>query len=267
MSGEKLRIYDRTGKAVEDDSLLSCLQKGYEPEDVEIFSGSRWKPCIISIVGAGGKSSLFYSLSRSMAEDGLNHALMTSAHMWYPEGQAVYNKPEDVKLLGQMRPGSGLWFGRRDVNNEHKLAPPSGEVIHELFTYGSPVLVEADGAKGKSCKVPAAWEPVILPGTTWVIAVLGMETLGRTIEDSCYRPKECAAFLNTDINHRMTPEDIVTIASSPGGMLKKVEDSMKYTVVLNQADNERLRQTGSRMAEKLEALGIDVWMTTYREER
>ena len=246
MSGEKLRIYDRTGKAVEDGSLLSCLQKGYEPEDVEIFSGSRWKPCIISIVGAGGKSSLFYSLSRSMVENGVNHALMTSAHMWYPEGQAVYNKPEDVKLLEQMRPGSGLWFGRRDVNNEHKLAPPSGEVIHELFTYGL---------------------PVILPGTTWVIAVLGMETLGRTIEASCYRPKECAAFLNTDINHRMTPEDIVTIASSPGGMLKKVEDSMKYTVVLNQADNERLRQTGSRMAEKLEALGIDVWMTTYREER
>ena len=49
------------------------------------------------------------------------------------------------------------------------------------------VIIEADGAKHHSLKYPAADEPVIYPGTTDVIIVLGTWEKGRSCKDVVFR--------------------------------------------------------------------------------
>ena len=45
------------------------------------------------------------------------------------------------------------------------------------------ILVEADGAKRKPIKAPADYEPVIPSSTTLVIGVIGLDALGKAIDE------------------------------------------------------------------------------------
>ena len=47
---------------------------------------------------------------------------------------------------------------------------------------GGIVLVEADGAKELPCKVPEEWEPVIPKQTTQVVAVYGLDAIGKHLQ-------------------------------------------------------------------------------------
>ena len=49
--------------------------------------------------------------------------------------------------------------------------------LREYMQIAQVVLVEADGAKGKPCKVPADFEPVIPDECDIVIGVMGMDAL------------------------------------------------------------------------------------------
>ena len=66
-------------------------------------------------------------------------------------------------------------------------------------------------------KVPAEHEPVLFPGTELVIGVLGMKSVGQRIKDVAHRPEDVAAFLQTDVEHQITREDLWKIAESPKG--------------------------------------------------
>lgn len=48
-------------------------------------------------------------------------------------------------------------------------------------------MLEADGAKCLPIKAPEAHEPVILPETTRVIQVYGMDGLDQSIGERCFR--------------------------------------------------------------------------------
>lgn len=94
------------------------------------------------------------------------------------------------------------------------------------------------------CKVPIEKEPVIIPECTDVIAVVGMDALGKPLEEVCFRKDLAVQFLNTSYKHLIAEEDIAKILSSVQGARKGVEDR-KYCVVLNKCDDE-IRQGAGR---------------------
>ena len=49
-------------------------------------------------------------------------------------------------------------------------------------------LIEADGARRLPCKVPESWEPVIYQKSTRVLAVYGLDAVGKSFREACFRP-------------------------------------------------------------------------------
>ena len=96
-------------------------------------------------------------------------------------------------------------------------------------------LIEADGARNLPCKAPASHEPVILPETDTVIALMGLDACGKPISEVCFRPELVAEILRTDVSHRLTPADMAALLLSDRGARKHLGDRRFYAL-LNKCD-------------------------------
>ena len=114
------------------------------------------------------------------------------------------------------------------------------------------VLVEADGAKGKPCKVPADFEPVIPDECDIVIGVMGMDALFRTVGEACFREKEAEIHFHLKPERVLTEEVLAEILASEEGTRKNV-GGREYFVVLNKCDDEERLRSGRKILKMLKA--------------
>ena len=130
------------------------------------------------------------------------------------------------------------------------------------------MLIEADGAKRMPLKVPADHEPVILPQTTHVLSVYGLDAVGRPLEEVCFRQKEAEALLEKKGTEQVTPGDIAFLAVSEQGGRKGCPSKASYTVILNKADTPDRRETALAICGLLKVKGVDrVLVTSCLEEK
>ncbi|MDO5575156.1 MAG: hypothetical protein Q4G60_14380, partial [bacterium] len=155
---------------------------------------SRRNP-VISVVGAGGKTSLIKALADDYTKDHRSVIVTTTTHMMQPEfsmfttsqsteqqeqkilptsqsteqqGQKIFLTDQTPDWRQQMncRNRQQIWLGV--PTDAGKIKNPFEEMWEAAFARRIPILIEADGAKRKSCKAPAEHEPVIRPETTAV---------------------------------------------------------------------------------------------------
>ena len=186
---------------------------------------------IISIVGAGGKSSIMFTLGEELAKADKVVTLTTTTRVL----------PYDLEIHKNMH----LAFQKTD---SHKLAGVDNPI--ELAADCDFLLIEADGSRGYPLKMPAAHEPVIIDSTNQVIAVVGLSCIGRPIMQVCHRSELVCDFLNKKENDPVTVEDVRRIILSERG-LSKGTAGRDMIVVLNQADTEREIALGLEIAREL----------------
>lgn len=210
------------------------------PEDkvCEIIEYEKKRPRIISVVGAGGKTTLIYRLAEELKIKGLRVLITTTTKMYVPKRRFISwesgideeedkGKQENAKRMEEKIRGKlheeGIVVVGRTLNGEEKFTEISEEVRSILPRLCDVLLVEADGSRQKPVKVPAEHEPVLFPASDLVIGVLGMNSVGQRILEAAHRPEDVAAFLNTSVEHRITEEDLEKIAESPLGLKKGVD--------------------------------------------
>ena len=156
---------------------------------------------IISIVGAGGKTSTMFQLAKEYAGIGKRVIVTTSTHIFRPEGYEVVleNQPQWLEQLMEFakEPGGNIlvtaaeeieWKkGKHDHFSvdkaKKKLKGMEPQKIGKLSEYCDVLLIEADGSKGLPVKIPAEHEPVICEKTGIVLNVYGMRAIGKKIKD------------------------------------------------------------------------------------
>ncbi len=210
------------------------------PEDkvCEIIEYEKKRPRIISVVGAGGKTTLIYRLAEELKIKGLRVLIITTTKMYVPKRRFISwesgigeegdkGKQESAKRIEEKIRGKlheeGIVVVGRILNGGEKFTGISEKVRSILPSLCDVLLVEADGSRQKSVKVPAEHEPVLFPASDLVIGVLGMNSVGQRILEAAHRPEDVAAFLNTSVEHRITEEDLEKIAESPLGLKKGVD--------------------------------------------
>ena len=193
---------------------------------------------VISLVGAGGKTSLIYEISKEFSSRKIHHGVFTTTHMWPVSASAFRH------TLGS-RTSSG------------KTGPPKEEDIQKLFAEKIPVLIEADGSRGFPCKAPEAWEPVLREETTHVLGVIGAACLGKTVVGSCHRPERVMELLKCGPEHRLTPGDLAELGASPLGLKKNVKKGQWFGIVINQVDTEGLYREIKQIREQFCQKGIE----------
>ncbi len=157
---------------------------------------------VVSVCGAGGKTTLIHDLRDACRGRGLSVLVTTSTHMMNEGG--LLSGADGIRraLLGR-----GYAFaGRPDPANADKIIGLPEETFAEVRGFAGITLVEADGARRMRFKVPYPHEPVILPGTTCVIVVYGASAAGMTIREACYNPEGVSEVLGVPDGALLTEE-------------------------------------------------------------
>lgn len=196
------------------------------------------------MVGAGGKTTLVYRLAAEARMVGLTVLVTTTTHMGtlaeattgpvLVEAEAAIE--EDLtRALATV--GRATVLGRRV--RPDKLEGLSPERVDALAARAEVTLVEADGARGRSLKVPAAHEPVIPRSTTIVVVVAGLDALGRPLDaTSVHRLDLVTAATGAPEGMTITPALVAAALVHPSSYPSRVARGMRGGVFLNKADDE-----------------------------
>lgn len=185
---------------------------------------------IVSFVGGGGKTTLIYELAAACSRQGARVVVLTTTHMLLPERE-LYAKDYGELRASWARGGFGV-IGTPEVGTG-KLIAPSDELLEDALHGARLVLIEADGAKRLPCKLPAEHEPVLLPASDSVVAVVGMDALGRSVREACFRYE--LAWRDSGEDVIIDEELLARLLLSERGARKNV-GARRFYIVLNKCD-------------------------------
>ena len=128
-------------------------------------------------------------------------------------------------------------------------------------------MLEADGSRRLPCKAPGAREPVLRKETTDVLAVYGLDAVGKSIQESCFRPEKTAEILKKEQSDILCAEDIAVLATNVRGGRKDVLKNQRYRIILNKADSSERIKIAEQICKKiLERECLDVVVTSQTSE-
>ena len=207
---------------------------------------------LISLVGAGGKTSLMFALAGELALAGQRVLVTTTTHIFRPAGEVVL-EPDPAALAetlaGRPLPGESLVLakGEKPTSYGAKLFGHEPEVIDSLWLDQTAeyVLVEADGSKRRPLKAPRKHEPVIPAQTTAVAGLIGMSALGQKAdEETVFGFREFVELTGLEPGEVVRPEHAAALIIHPRGLFKSAPPEANLVVFLNQAEAEESRLAG-----------------------
>jgi molybdenum cofactor cytidylyltransferase len=242
---------------------------------LEIGVGSR--ECV-TVVGAGGKTSLCWLLLRDFAARGERAIFTTTTRIRRPQATAF-----DVITLSEapaLPPGDwrtaciasavdGLPDDRPLAESlmpvvYTKLAGFSADQFQAFYpsisNLPSPIslIVEADGARGLMLKAPAAYEPAIPACATSVCVVANLAALGRPLDErTAHRPERIARLTGTNLGALISAQILVDVLLHPEGGLKGIPAQARRIAVLMQRDEPAAQADVAFILNELAARGYD----------
>lgn len=186
----------------------------------------------ICLVGGGGKTTVMYELAAAWADCGRKVLVLTSTHILQPADGSFAADAAAVQDLWQQ--GRYAVIGTPELSTGKLTAPPQG-LYNELQLQADVILCEADGSRHHPCKAPAAHEPVLLPDSDIVLAVVGMDALGCPLAQACQRPQLAADLLDCSADKIIDAQMLTALLLSEQGARKNV-GTRAYYIVLNKCD-------------------------------
>jgi probable selenium-dependent hydroxylase accessory protein YqeC len=213
---------------------------------------------LVSIVGAGGKTTLMYKLAEELYRDGSSVAAATTTRIFAPledEPVTLYcgEMTDDLKDAIRGAQGKPPILGSRLLEN-NKVAGIKADQCNELFNSGALnyLIVEADGARRKPLKAPGESEPVVPLSTTIFVAVIGLSCLDEKLSDeTAFRPELVAQAGKINMLDRISRDSLVNLLSAENGLRKGCPPQAQSVVLLNQADTPEQIDAARQIADKL----------------
>lgn len=212
----------------------------------------------ICLVGGGGKTTVMYELAAAWAVCGRRVLVLTSTHILCPADGSFAADAAAVPNLWQQRRYAVI--GTPELSTG-KLTAPSQSVYEALKLQADVILCEADGSRHHPCKVPAEHEPVLLPDSDIVLAVAGMDAVGRPLAQACQRSQPAAELLGCSVEKIIDAQMLAALLLSEQGARKNV-GARAYYIVLNKCDLLKAAQQ-EEMLRLLVSAGMDerrIWL-------
>ncbi|WP_213951019.1 selenium cofactor biosynthesis protein YqeC [Tepidanaerobacter syntrophicus] len=216
---------------------------------------------VISLVGAGGKTSFMYALASELSLLQRKVLITTTTHLKKPtektyELMILENCPKKAAAkINQIFNTSNitLWADKEVSDGKICGLPPESVDIVADMNIADNILIEADGAKGLPIKAPASYEPVIPTKTTIVVGVIGIDALGCRIDDkTVHRPEILSKIAQKPIGGIIDESVIQNLICSPYGLFKGTTEQMKKIVVINKVDNSQILDIAIKLAKSIE---------------
>ena len=213
---------------------------------------------VVALVGAGGKTTTVMRLADEIAATGERAVITTTTKIFEPipgedetllvtddEGELLAHAPEllathrKLFVAAQRLPESEPEFaaGYPWPVRANKVAGPPPQWIDRLARAlpGVTFLVEADGAKHRLLKAPAAHEPVVPASTTLLVPMVDLDVLGKPLTDEyVHRATLAAELLGVTEGVAVTAEMVARLVAHPQGGLKGAPAEARVVPLLHQ---------------------------------
>ena len=131
-----------------------------------------------------------------------------------------------------------------------------------------PLLIEADGSRGKPLKAWAEHEPPIPLFVDLVVQVVGLSGVGKPlIEEYIHRPEIFSQLSGLDLEQTITPEALVQVLGHREGAPRKFPPHARKIALLNQADTPGLQSLGQGLSQSLMAFYDSVIISSLRQKQ
>lgn len=187
---------------------------------------------LVSIVGAGGKSTILFALGRDLSAAGARVILTTTTKVGADQpGEPICWSADPGVVDDAFMPGLPVFVAAG--RGPGKIVGPSPAAIDRLFagTDAEYVVVEADGAGRMAIKAPADHEPVIPSASTTVIVVASLAAIGHPISEVAHRPERVARLIGAHSDDLLTLEGAAGVLLHPGGGLKGIPNTARVVMV------------------------------------
>lgn len=243
-----IREYQVGSPAPKANSLMDCF--GIEPGIV-----------VVALVGAGGKTSLLYALAREMVMRGKKVVTTTTTKIFPPNRAEspclllLSHDPELRTLADRLTEFGHVTVATSHIPENSKLQGINDAAVEICARYSDHVVVEADGAAGRSIKVPEEWEPAIPSSTDLVIPIVGLDCVGGRATDALvFRLGQFTPVAEIREGDVISPLVVGRVLSHPKGGLKGVLPNIPVVPFLNKRDMLRdsraIKQIAAVIAER-----------------
>jgi probable selenium-dependent hydroxylase accessory protein YqeC len=198
---------------------------------------------LVSLCGAGGKTTLMLALAREMAARGERVLVTTTTRIAAAEGEGPWPPGVFISHRGKSADGRKL--------TGH--APGEVDKLKDEGRFDR-LLVEADGSRRTPLKAPAAHEPVIPSTSDAVIVVAGLSALGLPLRtETVFRPEIWAALSGTEPGAPVSAESFARVALHEAGLAKGCPVGSRITLFLNQVHTAETRAAAATIARLIAA--------------
>jgi molybdenum cofactor cytidylyltransferase len=220
---------------------------------------------MVSLIGAGGKTTTLFRLAKELREKGGRILVTTTTKIIKPAKPHVERLflthdvnafiTESKKIAAPAVIGAG--YGVDDEGKLLGLPAAWLDEIEKSATFDA-ILVEADGAASRLFKVPSEMEPVVPNRSSLVIWVMAIKALDKPIEtNSVHRAERALALLGAAPGTILTQERIVQLLNHREGCLKGIPEKSRKAALINQADTPEEIKAGQDLARALLPLGFE----------
>jgi probable selenium-dependent hydroxylase accessory protein YqeC len=215
---------------------------------------------LISLVGAGGKTTLMFRLAKELANRHKKVVTTTTTKILEPtadETPCMCVDRNEERVLGfiqkRLRDGYHATVAAERMESQ-KLRGIASKFADRLW--GSCgldyLIVEADGAARRPLKAPREQEPVIPSMTTRVVAVLGVDALGMEINaENVFQPDRVSRLTGIPMGGKITDEAMAVLMVHPEGLFKGAPARCRVVAFLNKVDVPQGHAKAKEIAERI----------------
>jgi len=200
---------------------------------------------VVAFVGAGGKTTAMFRAARELAARGYRVITTTTTMIWQPgpaQSRSVIVESDESELMARV--------GRALAQEKHVTVAahptPAGKLkgvrpatIARLAVMADFVLIEADGARGRSLKAPADYEPVIPAATTLVVPVVAVDAVGQPLTDEiAHRLERVTRVTGLRVGEKITGAILARALTAPEGGLKGIPAKARVLPLVNKVETE-----------------------------
>jgi molybdenum cofactor cytidylyltransferase len=198
-------------------------------------------PARIAIVGGGGKTTTLFQIGQQI--DRLVWTTTTTHlgtdQLHYADRHFLIESVEQIDLQELKAQKHSLITGT--FTPDDRVHGPDETVLEKLVSLANQeqvsLIVEADGARSRALKAPAAHEPVIPAWANKVIVLVGCSVIGKPLtNDWVHRAEVFSSLTGQEMGIPVTPDSITRMLIDPLGGLKGIPAGAQKIVLFNQVD-------------------------------
>lgn len=209
-------------------AILSVLSESSFMDFFDLTGLTETEKAMVSFVGAGGKTSAMFRMSKELKKRGLRVLVTTTTAIFYPDSELydniiLENDLNSGRITDHSIQSSSVTVIGKHKTEDGKLKGIDPEYLNmlfgkEVFDY---ILVEADGSKQRPIKAPSEHEPVIPSKTTLVIGIVGFDSYNKPLSPEwVHRPELLAALSGRGIGEQINAEVFIKLCSCENGLFK-----------------------------------------------